>query len=253
VTKMKWTDNHCHLPEDLELASAVVQGARESGVDRLIDVGTSIEHSLQCITRASEIEGVWATAGVHPHEAKDGIEGLEQLASSLKVVAIGECGLDYHYDNSPRDVQRKIFAKQIQLAHQLALPLVIHTRDAWDDTFDILDAEGIPSKTVFHCFTGGPKEAEAGLQRGLYLSFSGIITFPSAPELREAAALTPGDRYMVETDAPYLAPVPKRGKPNQPAWVTLVGEGVATARGVEVETVAAESWRTASTFYGLDG
>ena len=167
------------------------------------------------------------------------------------MVAIGECGLDYHYDNSPRNIQREIFAKQIQLAHQRALPLVIHTRDAWDDTFDILDLEGIPSKTVFHCFTGGPEEAEAGLQRGAYLSFSGIITFPSAPELREAAALAPADRYMVETDAPYLAPVPKRGKQNHPSWVTFVGEGVAAARGVEVETVAAESWSTASDFYGL--
>ena len=251
MTEMRWTDNHCHLPDDPELALQMVQTAKEAGVHRLIDVGTSIEHSLKCITRANEIDGVWATAGVHPHDAKDGINGLERLAASPKVVAIGECGLDYHYDNSPRNIQREIFAKQIQLAHQRALPLVIHTRDAWDDTFDILDLEGIPSKTVFHCFTGGPEEAEAGLQRGAYLSFSGIITFPSAPELREAAALAPADRYMVETDAPYLAPVPKRGKQNHPSWVTFVGEGVAAARGVEVETVAAESWSTASDFYGL--
>jgi len=251
VSDMNWTDNHCHLPDDMDLASEVVQDAKDSGVQRLIDVGTSIEHSVKCIARANRFDGVWATAGVHPHDAKDGVEGLAQLVTSPKVVAVGECGLDYHYDNSPRDVQRVVFAKQIQLAHQFDLPLVIHTREAWEDTFEILDSEGTPAKTVFHCFTGGPDEAQAGLQRGAYLSFSGIITFPNAPELREAAALTPSDRYLVETDAPYLAPVPERGKRNRPSWVTLVGEGVAAARGVGLKEVAEESWSNASRFYGL--
>ena len=115
MTEMKWTDNHCHLPDDPDLALQMVQTAKEAGVHRLIDVGTSIEHSLKCITRANEIDGVWATAGVHPHDAKDGINGLERIAASPKVVAIGECGLDYYYDNSPRNIQREIFAKQIQL------------------------------------------------------------------------------------------------------------------------------------------
>ncbi|MEG3596494.1 MAG: TatD family hydrolase, partial [Actinomycetota bacterium] len=141
---MNWTDNHCHLPDDMDLAAEVVQNAKDSGVHRLIDVGTSIEHSVKCIARANEFDGVWATAGVHPHDAKDGIEGLEQLVTSPKVVAVGECGLDYHYDHSPRDIQRDVFAKQIQLAHQFDLPLVIHTREAWEDTFDILDTEGTP-------------------------------------------------------------------------------------------------------------
>ena len=248
---MRWTDNHCHLPDDLDIALELVRTAKESGVHRLIDVGTSLEHSLKCITRANEIEGVWATAGVHPHDAKDGIEGLGELATSPKVVAVGECGLDYHYDNSPRAIQREIFAKQIQLAHQRELPLVIHTRDAWDDTFDILDFEGIPSKTVFHCFTGGPKEAEAGLQRGVYLSFSGIITFPNAPELREAAALTPADRYMVETDAPYLAPTPYRGKRNESSYITNVVDKLVDIYGLSFQEISEITTKNSKDVFGV--
>ena len=251
MNEMRWTDSHCHLPDDADLAALVVQEAKELGVERLIDVGTSVEHSVACCGRAAELDGVWATAGVHPHAAKDGIGGLEILLSSSEIVAVGECGLDYHYDNSPRDAQRQVFADQIQLAHDYRLPLVIHTREAWKDTFDILDAEGAPEHTIFHCFTGGPEEAKSSLERGASLSFSGIVTFPNAPELREAVALTPADRYMVETDAPYLAPVPQRGKQNHPGWVALVGAGVALARGVEVETVAVESWNNASKIYGL--
>ena len=248
---MNWTDNHCHLPDDLNEASQVVEDAKEMGVHRLIDVGTSVIRSGECISRAEQLDGVWATAGVHPHDAKDGIEGLEELLPHPKTVAVGECGLDYYYDHSPRDIQRAVFAQQIQLAHQFNLPLVIHTRDAWSDTFDLLDKEGMPPKTVFHCFTGGPDEATAAIERGAYLSFSGIVTFPSAPELRAAAALTPSNRYMVETDAPYLAPVPKRGKQNRPGWVTLVGEGVAEARGEQLAVVATETWNNAENFYGL--
>ncbi len=253
MNEIRWTDNHCHLPDDRNAAALVVQEAKELGVERLIDVGTSVEQSVACCSRAAEFDGVWATAGVHPHAAKDGIDGLEHLLSSSEVVAVGECGLDYHYDNSPREVQRQIFADQIQLAHQYQLPLVIHTREAWMDTFDILDAEGVPERTIFHCFTGGPDEAKSSLERGAILSFSGIVTFPNAPELREAAALTPADRYMVETDAPYLAPVPQRGKQNHPGWVALVGAGVALARGVTVQTVAEESWDTASKVYRFSG
>ncbi|MCH2628369.1 MAG: TatD family hydrolase, partial [Acidimicrobiales bacterium] len=135
---MNWTDNHCHLPDDLNEASHVVEDAKEMGVHRLIDVGTSVIRSGECIARAEQLDGVWATAGVHPHDAKDGIEGLEELLPHPKTVAVGECGLDYYYDHSPRDIQRAVFAQQIQLAHQFKLPLVIHTRDAWSDTFDLL-------------------------------------------------------------------------------------------------------------------
>jgi TatD DNase family protein len=148
-------------------------------------------------------------------------------------------------------VQREVFAAQIRLAHQRSLPLVIHTREAWDDTFAILDTEGIPDHTVFHCFTGGPDEAARSLERGAYLSFSGIVTFPSAPELRDAAALCPLDRLLVETDSPYLAPVPHRGRKNRPEHVVVVGAAVAEVKGVSVDELAEATWANAERFYGL--
>jgi TatD DNase family protein len=166
-------------------------------------------------------------------------------------VGIGEAGLDYHYDHSPRDVQRAVFAAQVAVANERGIPLVIHTREAWDDTFDVLDAEGVPARTVFHCFTGGADEARRALDRGAILSFSGIVTFPSAEDLRDAARLCPLDRLLVETDSPYLAPIPNRGKQNRSGWVPLVGAGVATAKGVAVEAVEAASHTTAEQVFSL--
>jgi TatD DNase family protein len=246
---MKWTDNHCHL--DAQTAAEMVAEAREAGVERLITVGTDVAESRRCLEIARAHDGVWATAGVHPHEAKDGTEGLEELLSEPEVVAVGECGLDYHYDHSPRQIQREVFAHQIRLAHAHGLPLVIHTREAWDDTFAILDREGVPERTVFHCFTGGPSEADAALERGTHLSFSGIVTFKTADDLRAAAARCPRERLLVETDSPYLTPVPHRGEPNRPALVPLVGAAVATTQGVGTQEVAAASWAVAEQFYDL--
>lgn len=248
----RWTDNHCHLRGDAEQARATVEEARAAGVERLVDVGTDLASSQAAVERAAVLDGVWATAGVHPHDAAGGIDGLAELLDRPEVVAVGECGLDYHYDHSPRDAQRDVFAAQIALAHERGLPLVIHTREAWDDTFTILDREGVPPHTVMHCFTGGPDEATASLERGALLSFSGIITFTTADDLRAAAACCPLDRVMVETDSPYLAPVPHRGRKNRPALVGLVGEAVAAAAGTTVEAVAAATWDNAERFYGLD-
>jgi TatD DNase family protein len=247
---MRWTDNHCHLDPGPAAADAVADAAA-AGVERLVVVGTDAAHSADAISVARAHDGVWATAGVHPHDATEGVAGIVDLLDAPEVVAVGECGLDYHYDHSPRPVQRAVFAEQIRLAHERALPLVIHTREAWDDTFAILEAEGAPARTVFHCFTGGPTEAERGLAMGASLSFSGIVTFPSADELRAAAATCPLDRLMVETDAPYLTPVPHRGRPNRPALVPLVGAAVADARSVPVAEVAAATWANAERFYGL--
>jgi TatD DNase family protein len=246
---IRWTDQHAHL--DPETADEALAECREAGVLRLIDVGTDVESSKRAIAMAERFPEVWATAGVHPHDADNGIDGLEALLAHERVVGVGECGLDYHYDHSPRDAQRRVFADQIALAHLHGLALVIHTREAWDDTFDILGSEGVPERTVMHCFTGGPDEARTCLDLGAHLSFSGIVTFPSAPELREAAALCPSDRLLVETDAPYLAPVPHRGRRNRPALVAVVGASVAATRGEEVATVAAITWRNAGTVYGL--
>ena len=248
---MRWTDNHCHLPADLDEARAVVDEARAVGVERLVDVGTDVDSSKAAAGRAAALDGVWATAGVHPHDAAAGLDGLDEVLRSPGVVAVGECGLDYHYDHSPRLAQRDAFAAQVALAHEHGLPLVIHTREAWDDTFAILDEVGVPERTVMHCFTGGPGEAEASLERGALLSFSGIVTFKTADDLRDAAASCPLDRLMIETDSPYLAPVPHRGRPNRPALLVHVGRGVAAAKGVSLEVVAEATWANADRFYGL--
>ena len=231
-----WLDSHCHLPADT--ADELVAEAAASDVTTMVTVGCDRASSLEALAVASRFPGVRATVGLHPHEARHGVDTIRDLFDgAVRPVAVGECGLDYHYDHSPRDDQRAAFAAQIALAHELALPLVIHTREAWDDTFDILDAEGVPERTVFHCFTGGPADARRCLDRGAHLSFSGIVTFTGAPEVREAAALTPLDRLLVETDSPYLAPVPHRGKRNRPAWVPFVGARIAAVHGVDVEAV----------------
>ena len=248
---MAWTDQHCHLPPGLAGADQVGE-ARAAGVTRMVTVGCHFEQSRQMIAIAREHDGVWATAGLHPHDAKQGLHGIEELLAEPEVVAVGEAGLDFHYDHSPREVQAGVFAAQIEMAHRNEMPLVIHSREAWQETFEILDREGVPSRTVFHCFTGGVDEAAECRARGAILSFSGIITFPSGGDLRAAAADCPLDRLLVETDAPYLAPVPHRGKQNRPAFVPFVGEAVAQAKGIRVEEVEQATWATAALFYGLD-
>lgn len=251
---MPWIDDHCHLERDPVRAAEQVAAAAQAGVERLITVGCDVAQSADYVAIAAEHPGVvWATAGVHPHDAKDGIDGLEPLLASPEVVAVGECGLDHHFDHSPRDVQRSVFAAQIALAKAHDLALVIHTREAWAETFDILDAEGVPERTVFHCFSGGPEEARRCLDLGAVLSFSGIVTFPSAGDLQAAARMCPLDRLLVETDSPYLAPVPHRGKPNQPAWVSVVGAAVASLRGITGDELAAATWATAARTYRLPG
>ena len=218
----------------------------------MITVGCDVAQSTAYVAIAvAHPDRVWATAGVHPHEARLGLDGLETLLAAGGAVAVGECGLDFHYDHSPRPVQRDVFVAQIGLAHAFDLPLVIHTREAWEETFAILAAEGVPEATVFHCFTGGPDEARRCLDLGAHLSFSGIVSFPAAEELREAAALCPADRLLVETDSPYLAPVPHRGQKNRPAWVPAVGAAVAAARAEPVAAVAETTWANAERVYRL--
>jgi TatD DNase family protein len=165
------------------------------------------------------------------------------------VVAVGECGLDYYYEHSPRAAQRDAFAAQIALAHAHDLALVIHARDAWVDVFDVLEGEGVPPRTVLHCFTGGPDEVDRCLRAGMYVSFSGIITFKNASDVRAAAERCPLDRLLVETDSPFLAPVPHRGHTNEPAFLPLVGEAVAAVKGCTVDEVKDRSAAAAATVF----
>lgn len=276
-----WFDSHCHLQEKYlddageganEAVTAVMRRALDAGVSSLVCVGTDAVTSSQALALASAaragslgtgMPAVWATAGLHPHEASSGTAGISQLVEetvgaaggagdgAAVLVAIGECGLDYHYDRSPRDVQRTAFAEQVALARGYDLALVIHVREAWDDLFDVLASEGVPERTVLHCFTGGPVEARRCLDAGMFISFSGIVTFKNAPEVREAAALCPLDRLLVETDSPFLAPVPFRGKPNEPALVPLVGAVVAEVKGIDATEVASTSSAAASAAFGL--
>jgi TatD DNase family protein len=244
-----WTDSHCHVAGD------AVAPARAAGVTRMVVVGTDASWSAAAIDVARSHEGVWATVGLHPHDAIKGVASIEPLLvdHGPEVVAVGECGLDYHYDYSPRPVQREAFAAQIAFAHEYDLALVIHTREAWDDTWAVLRAAGVPARTVFHCFTGGPDEAARALELGAALSFSGIVTFPSAPEVRAAAALCPLDRLLVETDSPFLAPVPHRGKPNSPALVPLVGAALAAARDCSTAEVEEATWANAERIFRFLG
>jgi TatD DNase family protein len=282
---LDWFDSHCHLQDEFgptdgggptephaDRLAATIARAAEAGVGRLVCVGTGAASSAEAVALARSLrrpggpaaaEGVamWATVGLHPHDAVDGVDTLDHLlATELGdpvagadpvVVGIGECGLDYHYDHSPRPVQREAFALQVELARRHDLALVVHTREAWDDTVDVLRGVGVPERTIIHCFTGGPAEARRCLDLGASLSFSGVVTFKNADDVREAAVLCPSDRLLVETDSPFLTPVPHRGSPNEPARVPLVGAAIAHARGVETAEVAAVTTANARRAFGL--
>ena len=243
---MRVVDSHCHL-DDQQFAAdrdAPIERARAAGVERMMAIGTGegppdLEAGIRL---ANQYPFIFATVGIHPHEAAKAVpetfERLAELASHAKVLAVGEIGLDYHYDFSPRETQRQVFIRQLELADRSRKPIVIHTREAWDDTLAAVREHGLPFGGIMHCFTGGPQEAKQALQLGFHLSFGGMITFPKAQGIREAAALTPADRLLVETDAPYLAPVPHRGKRNEPAFILETVRRMAELRGVTPEEIA---------------
>jgi TatD DNase family protein len=271
----RWIDSHCHIqdtyrPGDTGALEAVTQAAG-AGVVGLVCVGTDATTSRQAVALVHEVRaaagtagtgvpagfGAWATVGLHPHDASQGLVEVEQVLDEAlaahpgMVVAVGECGLDYHYDHSPRPAQRAMFAAQLAVAKQRDLTLVVHTREAWDDTLDILSGPDRPDRVVVHCFTGGPDEARRCLDLDAYLSFSGIVTFKSAGDVRAAAALCPVDRLLVETDAPFLAPVPHRGEDNRPALVSVVGDAVATVKAMSPDEVAVSSRAAARAAFAL--
>ena len=249
---MTWVDSHCHLPADGSEAGLVLNRARAGGVEWVVCVGTDLETSRAAVALAARHPDVHATVGLHPHDASR-LEAewpaLVELAAAPEVVGIGEAGFDLHYNHSRFDEQEAAFRAQIQLAHATDRALVIHSREAWDDTFRVLADERVPRRTVFHCFTGGAPEAERAIDAGAYLSFSGIVTFKNARDVRAAAALAPLERVLVETDSPYLAPVPHRGSTNEPAFVAMVGAGLAAARGATVDDIAAATRATATSVF----
>lgn len=229
-------DSHCHLD------SKDFDADREAVIDRALEAGVARMVAIDNLDLADRYEPFYATLGVHPHEASTG--NVRYVADHLahpKVVAIGEIGLDYHYDYSPRDTQRAVFIDQLAIARDAKLPVVIHTREAWEDTIAIVREHWSPSGLpgIMHSFTGGPAEARISLDLGFYLSFSGIVTFPKAADIQQAAREVPLDRILVETDAPYLAPVPRRGKRNEPAFVIHTAEKIAALRNTGYEQIAA--------------
>ena len=253
LSGLRWIYSHCHIYDERIPGgiTGALDAARAAGVLAMIVVGCDRATSEAAIELANAHDGVFATVGLHPHEAQHGVDTIVELLDQPGVIAIGEAGLDHHYDNSPPEAQRRAFAAQVRIANERSLPLVIHTREAWEETFEILDAEGVPERTVFHCFTGGPAELEGCVERGAYVSFSGIATFPSATELRAAVEACPLDRMLIETDSPYLAPVPHRGRPNHPALVSVVGTAIADLRGDPVPMIAEATSANTRRVFGL--
>lgn len=251
-------DSHCHLddPQFDADRDAVIERARAAGVERLLAVGTgSGPPDLEAGIRIAERwPHIWATVGVHPHDAGKAVpetfERVRELLGRPKVVAAGEIGLDYHYDFSPREVQRKVFARQVEIARAAGKPIVIHTREAWADTLSVLGPG--PHQGIFHCFSGGPEEAEQALELGFYISFSGVVTFPKAVRVQQAVRIVPANRLLIETDAPYLAPAPRRGKRNEPAFVIETARKVAELRGETFERVASVTGENFARVLGIE-
>ncbi len=248
-------DSHCHLTAEAfeDEWPAVIGRAREAGVTELVTIASDPRDAENALKIAASHEGVWCTAGLHPHEADhfgdQTVDAIRRLAGSPQVVAIGEAGLDYHYDNAPRDRQRLCFEAQLELAVELDLPIVVHSRDADEDTADLLastDARG-----VLHCFSAGPELLDAGLDAGWMVSFSGIVTFRRFDDA-DLVRRVPDDRLLIETDSPYLAPVPHRGRRNEPAFLPATCEAVAAMRGQPTEALAQLTRRNAYSFYGLE-
>lgn len=267
-----WIDTHCHIHGEAD-PILLARQARLAGVTSLVCIGTDVPTSHQAIGVASTIESeirdgsddlprAYSTVGLHPHDASNqgmaGVSGIEHLLKqnlpygTRNIVGVGECGLDYFYENSPKSDQQSAFRVQIELAKKFNLALIVHTRDSWEDTFSILKEQGIPERFVFHCFTGDVELARRALDLGAYLSFSGMVTFKNAEEIRAAASFVPLDRMVIETDSPFLAPIPHRGKTNVPAYVSVVGKFIAELRKIQIDEFSDATNRAATECFSLE-
>lgn len=262
-------DSHCHLENKRynDDRADVFARARAAGLEALLAIGNGDgpgTGTLDCAVKlAEQYEYVCATVGIHPHEAalakQADFDELQRLAQHPKVIAWGEIGLDYFYDHSPRDVQQRVFLQQMEMAREAKLPIVIHCRpsdnseNAWDDTLRLIREHWAPSGLggVLHCFTGTVEHAKAGVDLGFIISFAGNITYPKAQNIRDAAAIVPLDRMFIETDSPYLAPVPHRGKRNEPAFVVEVARTIGGLRGISPEEIGMQTSQNFYNFFGL--
>ncbi len=259
---MELIDTHCHLTFE-QLAGdieAVVDRSRAAGVAVWITVGTDPQQNRKAVELANRFENMYAAVGIHPHDAKDVAAGtmneLKELAQSEKVVAIGETGLDFHYDFSPRQDQRRVFEAQLEIARQMNLPVIIHCREAFDETIDILEQfiglKGRLRGVVFHCFSGSAEQAKIVLDHGFYISFTGVVTFKNAEKTREAAKIVPADRLMLETDCPYMSPAPMRKqKINEPALMIHTARFLAELKEMDPVDFAEAVTAASKSFFDL--
>ena len=246
------TDTHAHLDACAEPAEVIVARARAAGVARIVSVGSGLDSCRETLAIAALEQGVYAALGIHPHQAADDgagrLDELRELLADERAVAVGETGLDFYRDYAPHDLQRELFARQLEVAAELGKAVVVHTRAASDETAAAL--EGFAGTIVLHCFSA-PELLPVALKRGYYVSFAGNVTYPNAEDLREAARQVPGDRLLVETDSPYLSPQPRRGRPNEPANVVHTAAALAQARGEDADELAARLDANATAAFSL--
>lgn len=251
-------DSHAHLDKeqfDLD-REYIIEHLERNGIELLVNVGADMESSIESVKLAQKYHNIYAVVGVHPHSAKDmtseSLDELEKLSKNPKVVAIGEIGLDYHYDNSPRDVQRQAFRDQIKLAKKLDLPIVVHSREADEDTLEILKEEKDGLRGIMHCFSSDRLMMEEYLDLGFFISLAGPVTFKKTDELKEVAKLVPIEKLLVETDAPYLAPSPYRGKRNEPMYVKYTAALIADLKGMTIEDLSLQTRKNTKEIFAID-
>ena len=255
---MKLFDTHVHLEDSRfdEDRDEIIAALKEKNIDKIVTVGTDVTTSKECIEIAGKHANVYAAIGLHPHDAKDfkdeDILTFERLAKDKNVVAIGEIGLDYHYDFSPRDIQMDAFVSQMELAKRINMPAIYHIREAFGDFLPMVQRGETANNAVMHCYGGSVESAKICLDAGMLISFTGVITFKNANKIRSVVEYVPLDRLMIETDCPYMAPVPYRGKRNQPAYVIEVARAVADIKGISIEEIVQITYNNAVRFFHLD-
>ena len=252
-------DSHAHLDEERfdEDRDELIKSLKENAISYVINPSSDMETSRRVVELSNKYDNIFAAVGIHPHDAEgfkeEDLDELRQLSKDERVVAIGEIGLDYYYDNSPRDIQKEVFRKQLELSHELDLPVIIHTRDAMGDTYDILKEFEGRVRGVMHCYTGSVEMAEKFMKLGFYISIAGPVTFKNAVNVREMAKQIPLERLLIETDSPYLAPVPNRGKRNDPTNVRYVADMLANLKEIQIDKIIEHSRENTVELFSLKG